>query len=405
MTRSGSISPFYQLGKGFSPQEEKLAVEHKLRSITIGLPKESRIGENRLSLTPEAVELLVANGHNVLVEKEAGIKVNYPDLAFSEVGATICTAGEVYKAEIILKVSPPSLEEIELMADGRTVISSFHQTLEAESILRAMQAKKITALSYELIKDLDGCYPVVRSLSAIAGSTSILVAAEHLSNLHNGKGVMLGGITGISPTEVVIIGADTAGEYAAKAALGLGAMVKIFDQSLKRLTDIQYRIGTRLYTSIFHPQVLEKALKSADVVIGTPIPDEEAFAQLIPESYIEKMKNGAVVIDLTVSMGGTFETTECRPFDRPSFVKHGVIHVCMPDITSRVARTASIALSNVFVPILLDIGRSSGISKSLKDDKGLRNGVYMFNGILTNIRMGMFYHMSATDINLLMAAF
>jgi len=405
MSRSGSISPFYHLGKGLFPQEEKLAVERKQRSVTIGLPKESRVGENRLSLTPEAVELLVANGHNVLVEKEAGVKVNYSDLAFSEMGATICTAGEVYKAEIILKVSPPTLDEIDQIPDGRTLISSFHQTPEMEIVLRALQAKKITALSFELIKDLDVCYPVVRSLSAIAGSTSILVAAEHLSNLHNGKGVMLGGITGISPTEVVIIGADTAGEYAAKAALGLGAVVKIFDQSLKRLTDIQYRIGTRLYTSIFHPQVLEKALKSADVVIGTPVPDEDVFAQLIPESYIEKMKAGSVVIDLTVSMGGTFETTECRPFDRPSFIKHGVIHVCIPDITSRVARTASIALSNVFVPILLDIGQSSGVSKSLKEDKGLRNGVYMYNGILTNVRMGMLYHMPATDINLLMAAF
>ncbi|SDC47771.1 alanine dehydrogenase [Williamwhitmania taraxaci] len=405
MSRSGSISPFYQSGKGLFPQEEKLAVERKQRSITIGLPKESRIGENRLSLTPEAVELLVANGHNVLVEKGAGIKVNYPDLAFSEVGATICTPAEAYKADIILKVSPPSLDEIELIPDGRMLISSFHQTPETESILRALQCKKITALSFELIKDVDECYPVVRSLSAIAGSTSILVAAEHLSNLHNGKGVMLGGITGISPTEVVIIGADTAGEYAAKAALGLGAMVKIFDASLKRLTEIQYRIGTRLYTSIFHPQVLEKALKSADVVIGTPVPDEDSFAPLIPESYIEKMKDGSVVIDLTVSMGGSFETTECRPFDKPSFVKHGVIHVCMPDITSRVARTASIALSNVFVPILLDIGQSAGSSAALKGNKGLRNGVYMYNGILTNVRMGQLYHMSATDINLLMAAF
>lgn len=405
MSRSGSVSPFFQLGKGFLPQEEKLAIEHKQRSVTIGLPKESRPGEKRLSLTPEAAEILVANGHRVLLEKDAGAGVNYTDLAFSEVGATICTTAEVYKAEIILKVSPPSLEEIDIMADGRTLISSFHQLAESESILKALQAKKITALSFELIKDLDGCYPVVRSLSAIAGSTSILVAAEHLSNLYNGKGVMLGGITGISPTEVVIIGADTAGEYAAKAALGLGAMVKIFDPSLRRLTEIQYRVGTRLYTSIFHPQVLEKALKSADVVIGTPVPDEDDSFQQIPESYIEKMKNGAVLVDLTVSMGASFETSECRPFDRPSFVKHGVIHVCMPDITSRVARTASIALSNVFVPILLDIGQSSGISKSLKENKGLRNGVYMFNGILTNTKMGMIYHMPATDINLLMAAF
>ncbi len=405
MSRLGATSPFYQQGKGFLPQEEKLAIEHKQRSVTIGLPKESSVGENRLSLTPEAVEILVANGHKVLLEKDAGAGVNYTDLAFAEVGATICSTSEVYKAEIILKVSPPCLEEIELIADGRTIISSFHQTSEAESILRALQAKKITALNFELIKDLDGCYPVVRSLSAIAGSTSILVAAEHLSNLHNGKGVMLGGITGISPTEVVIIGADTAGEYAAKAALGLGAMVKIFDQSLKRLTDIQYKIGTRLYTSIFHPQVLEKALKSADVVIGSPVPDEDVFTQLIPESFVEKMKNGAVIVDLTVSMGGTFATTECRTFDRPSFVKHGVIHVCMPDITSRVARTASIALSNVFVPILLDIGQSANISTSLKENKGIRNGVYMFNGILTNVKMGMLYHMPATDINLLMAAF
>lgn len=405
MKHLGPNSPLFHFGKSLLPQEETLAIGRKQRSFVIGLPKESAIGENRISLTPEAVEILVANGHKLLVEKAAGSGASYTDLTYSEAGATICSTGEVYKADIVLKVAPPTEAEIDLMAEGKTIISSFYHTGQTENLLKSLQKKKITAISFELIKDDDGCYPVVRSMSSIAGNTSILVAAEYLSNLHSGKGVMLGGITGISPTEVVIIGADTAGEFAARAALGLGCVVKIFDQSLKRLTDIQYRLGTRLYTSIFHPQVLEKSLRSADVVIGTPVTDEDAFAQQIPTSFIEKMKMGAVIIDLTVTSGGSFETTESCPFDKPSFTRHGVIHVCMPDITSQVARTSSIALSNVFVPILLMIGQSSGVTAVLKENKGLRHGVYLFNGILTNFKFGSIYHMPAKDIDLLMAAF
>jgi Alanine dehydrogenase len=405
MRHSGSNSPLFHFGKSLLPQEETLAIGRKQRSFTIGIPKESVSGENRISLTPEAVEMLVANGHKLLVEKEAGSGASYTDLTYSEAGATICKPGEVYKADIVLKVAPPTEHEIEMMTDGKTIISSFYHTSQTEALLKSLQQKKITAMSFELIKDDMGCYPVVRSMSSIAGSTSILVAAEYLSNLHSGKGVMLGGITGISPTEVVIIGADTAGEYAARAALGLGAAVKIFDQSLQRLTDIQNRLGTRLYTSIFHPQVIEKALRSADVVIGSPVAEEDAFAQQIPTSFIEKMKKGAVIIDLTISNGGSFETSECCTFDNPSFTRHGVIHVCMPDITTHVARTSSIALSNVFVPILLMIGQSSGITAVLKEKKGLRHGVYLFNGILTNFKFGNIYHLPAKDIDLLMAAF
>jgi len=242
-------------------------------------------------------------------------------------------------------------------------------------------------------------------MSTIAGSTSVLVAAEYLSNVNKGKGVMLGGISGITPTEVVILGAGTAAEFAARAALGLGATVKIFDNSIKRLMELQNILGQRLYTSIFHPQVLERVLKTADVVIGTLSPEETDQRYIISEDQVMLMKKGSVIIDLSIDKGGCFETSELRNHNSPSFIKHGVIHYCVPNITSRVARTASIAMSNVFAPMLGAIGETGGIKQQLKDDAGLRHGVYVYNGILTNDYLGRLYNLPARDINLLMAAF
>jgi alanine dehydrogenase len=265
--------------------------------------------------------------------------------------------------------------------------------------------KRITAISYENIRDQDGAFPLVRAMSSIAGSTSILVAAEYLSNVNEGKGVMLGGITGISPTEVIILGAGTAAEFAARAALGLGATVKIFDDSIKKLMELQNILGQRLYTSIFHPQVLERVLKTADVVIGTLNPEETKGRFLITEDLVKKMKKGSVIVDLSIDKGGCIETSELRDHDNPSFIKHDVIHYCVPNITARVARTSSIAMSNVFAPLLSEIGDAGGIKQQLKDDPGLRHGVYIFNGILTNNYLGRLYNIPSRDINLLMAAF
>ncbi len=406
MGRVAKPTPEFPFSKGLMPQEEILETGKKSKRISIGIPKEADTTECRIPLTPEAVEMLVEEGHEIIIEKGAGNLANYTDSNYSEKGGQIVdTPEEVYKSEIILKVAPLLLNETELLKENQVIISSLHLNNSTSQYLRNIMQKRVTAIAFESIRDKDGEYPVVRAMSSIAGSTSILVAAEYLSNVNKGKGVMLGGVTGITPTEVVILGAGTAAEFAARAALGLGAMVIVFDNSIKRLMDLQNILGQRLFTSIFHPQVLEKVLKTADVVIGTLTPEETKGGFVVSEELVKIMKKGSVIIDLGIDKGGCFETSEMRDSSKPAFVKHDVIHYCVPNITSRVARTASIAMSNVFSPILTEIAEAGGIKSQLKDDTDLRQGVYVFNGILTNNYLGRLYNIPSRDINLLMAAF
>jgi len=406
MGRLSKPTPQFPFSKGLMPQEEMLETGRKNKRITIGIPKEADSTECRIPLTPEAVEMLVDAGHEIILEKGAGNLANYTDSDYSERGGQIVeTPQEVYKSEIILKVAPLLLNETEYLNEGQVIISSLHLNSLAGQYLRNLMQKRVTSIAFENIRDQDGAYPLVRAMSSIAGNTSILVAAEYLSNINKGKGVMLGGVAGITPTEVVILGAGVAAEFAARAALGLGAMVKVFDDSIKRLNELQNILGQRLYTSIFHPQVLERVLKTADVVIGTLAPEEIKGGFVVSEELVKVMKKGSVIIDLSIDKGGCFETSEMRDNSNPAFIKHDVIHFCVPNITSRVARTASIAMSNVFCPLIIEIGEAGGMKSQLKEDPGLRNGVYVFNGILTNNYLGRLYNIPSRDINLLMAAF
>lgn len=405
MKRFSQNQPF-PFERGLMPLEEMLEVGKQTKQLVIGIPKESTNTESRIPLTPEAVEMLVNQGHQIVIQREAGILANYTDSEYSERGGLIVeTAQEVYRSQIILKVSPLLPSEVDMLAENQVVISSLHLTSTTGQHIRNLIQKRVTAIAYDGIMDHEGSYPIVSAMSTIAGSTSILVAAEYLSNVNKGKGVMLGGVAGITPTEVVILGAGTAAEYAARAALGLGANVKVIDDSARRLVDLQNILGQRLYTSIFHKQVLERIFKTADVVIGTISPEEFKGRQVVSEEMVKLMKKGAIIIDLSIDKGGCFETSECRDHINPSFVKHGVIHYCVPNITSRVARTSSIAMSNVFAPLLIEIGETGGIKQHLKDDSGLRNGVFIYNGILTNSYLGNLYNIPSRDINLLMAAF
>ncbi len=398
--------PEFPYAKGILVQEERLEYSRKNRKLIIGIPKEADTTESRIPLTPEAVEILVNQGHDIIIEKDAGKAANYSDKEYSEKGAQIvATPQEVYRSEIILKITHLIPSEFEYIRENQIIISSLHLNNTTGDYLRNLIQKKATAIAFESIRDADGVYPVVRAMSTIAGSTSVLVAAEYLSNVNQGKGVMLGGISGITPTEVVILGAGTAAEFAARAALGLGATVKVLDNSIKRLMELQNLLGQRLYTSIFHPQVLGRVLKTADVVIGTLSPEETEQRFIITEDQVMLMKRGSVIIDLSIDKGGCFETSELRNHNNPSFVKHNVIHYCVPNITSRVARTASIALSNIFAPMLERISETGSIKQQIKDDTGLRHGVYVFNGILTNDYLGRLYNLPSRDINLLMAAF
>lgn len=387
------------------PQEETLEIGKRKSNLFIGMPKEISFQENRVALVPDAVSLLINNGHRVIIESDAGKMANFQDHDYSEAGAQIVySPQEVYKADIILKVAPPSPDEIDMMQQKQTLISSLQLTVQPEDFIKKLMTKKITAVAFDWIKDQDGIYTVIRSMGEIAGSTSILIAAEYLSNVNNGQGAILGGISGISPTEVIILGAGTVGEFATRAALGLGASVKVFDNSIYRLRRMQSDIGTRIFTSVIQPRVLAKHLKTADVVIGAIRGQQGRTPCVVSEQMVSEMKVDSVIIDVSIDQGGCFETSEVTNHSRPVFRKHGVIHYCVPNIASRVSRTASYALSTIFAPILLNIGEEGGVENMLRRDIGVRNGVYLYNGTLTNQVLGEMFKLPYQDINLLMAA-
>jgi alanine dehydrogenase len=386
------------------PQEEMLEVARKKGKLFIGIPKEISFQENRVALVPDAVALLVNNGHHIVVESNAGKMANFQDHDYSEAGAEIVySPEEVYKANIILKVAPPSLEEISMMQQNQTLISTLQLPIQPENFIKQMMAKKVTGIAFEWIKDDDGIYTVIRSMGEIAGLTSILIAGEYLSNVNNGQGSILGGISGISPTEVIILGAGSVGQSAARAALGLGATVKVFDNSISRLRRLQSDLGTRVFTSVIQPRVLAKHLKSADVVIGAIRGKQGPTPMVVTEDMVSEMKAGSVIIDVSIDQGGCVETSEVTNHTKPVFRKYGVTHYCVPNIASRVSRTASYALSTIFAPILLSIGEEGGVNNMLRRDEGVRNGIYLYNGILTNKVLGEMFKLPYKDINLLMA--
>lgn len=387
-----------------SPQEETLEISRKKGKLFIGIPKETSFQENRVALVPEAVSLLTANGHRIRVESKAGEHSKFTDNEYSEAGAEIChDKKEVFSCDIILKVAPPSEEEIELMPGGQTLLSALQLSIQPKATLEKLIKKKITAIAWDYIRDEEGIFPIVRSMGEIAGNTAIHVASELLSN-PKGKGLMLGGVAGVQPTEVVILGAGTVGEFAARSAIGLGASVKVFDNSISKLRRLQNDLGTRIYTSVLQPKLVSKALLRADVVIGAMRAPLGRTPCVVTEEMVAEMKPGSVIIDISIDQGGCFETSEVTNHNNPTFIKHGIIHYCVPNIASRVSRTASFALSNIFSPILIDMGDHGGCKELIKNDPGFRSGVYMYKGTLTSEILGKVFSLPYKDIELLLAA-
>lgn len=386
------------------PQEEVLELKSGKLDLFIGLPKEKTFQENRIAIVPEAVQLLVSNGHTVLMESGYGNNANFSDHEFSEAGAkVIYDTKEIYQADIIMKVEPPTLEEVDLMKGRQILISALQITTQNQEYINKLLSKKITALAFEYIQDELGIATIMRSMGEIAGNTSLLIASEYLSNINNGKGLMLGGVSGVSPTEVVIVGAGTVGEFATRAAIGLGASVKVFDNSLSKLRRLQNDIKNRLFTSVIQPKVLLKSLMRADVVICALRSADKRTPCVISEDMVRKMKDGSVIIDVSIDQGGCVETSRITNHSKPIYNKFGVIHYCVPNITSRVSRTASFALSNTLTPILLKIADEGGLENIIKHDLGLRHGVFIYRGILTHRMVGEWFNMSYKEIDLLIA--
>jgi len=396
---SSLINPAYE------PKEQLVEVKKREKKLYIGIPMEISFQENRIPLIPEAVALLVANGHEIVIESNAGKSSNIQDSDFSEAGARIVySAAEVFKADVVLKVAPPSPEEVQLMQPRQQLISILQMSIQNEAYIRTLSAKKITAIGYEYLHDESGVYPIIQAMSEIVGSSSILIAAEYLSNTFNGKGELLGGIAGIAPTEVVIIGAGTVGEYAARAALGLGANVKVFDNSIHRMRRLQNRLGRRIFTSVITPNALLKELRNADVAIGALRSNEGLAPVVVTEEMVSEMRVGSVIVDVSIDQGGCFETSEITNHSQPVFRKYGVVHYCVPNIASRVSRTASTALSNIFTPILISIGEEGGIDEMLWKNKAVRKGVYLYRGSVTNRYVSEATKLPYKDLDLLMAA-
>lgn len=386
----------------YVPLEETLEILPKKRKLFLGIPKETAFQENRIPLTPEAVSVLVSNGHDVLVEHGAGEGSFYFDSDFSEAGAQIVyDKTDLYKATTIIKSAPISDEDIQLLQPNQVVISTIHMPLlKAEMISHLMQ-KKIIGIAFESIKDDAGSYPIVRSMSEIAGSFAVLTASKYLSNIHNGKGILLGGISGVPPANVLILGAGVVGEYAARTAIGLGATVKLFDNSIYRLMRLQKNIGARIYTSVIEPITLAEELKQADVAIGALKPMNGMTPVVVTEEMVSNMKAGSVIMDVSIDRGGCFETAKMTTHENPIYKRYDVIHYCVPNISSAVSRTASRAISNVLMPMLLQSAETGGMEGLIQAKPGIRNGVYLYKGCVTNAPIAKRFNLKYTDLDLL----
>lgn len=388
------------------PQEEVLESAPKKSRMIIGVPKESSQNENRISLVPEAVRLLVDSGHKVLIEDGAGEDANFNNEQFAAVGANIVTsAEETYKSDIILKVAPPLEEEMEMMGKRKVLFSSLLLPASKKSFFTKLMSQKSIAIAYEYIHDKSGALPVMKSISEIVGNTAILIASKYLMRTDYGKGKLLGGFPGISPAEVVIIGSGTVAEYAARTALGMGASVKIFDNSVYKLRSIQNNLGRSIPTSTLHSKYLKIALRHADVVISAKFTSHGISPCLITEEVVSKMEPGSIIVDVSIDQGGCFETSKVTTHNNPVYKVHGVTHYCVPNIASCIPNTASCSLSNILAPILMRISDYGGIENILKQDRSFGKGVYIYNGILTNNYIGEIFNIPSQDLELLMAAF
>ncbi|WP_297097014.1 alanine dehydrogenase [uncultured Draconibacterium sp.] len=387
------------------PKEEMLEVKKKGQKIKIGVPSDLSKVEYRVPLSPQAVDLLVSYGHEILIERDAGKSASYSNEDYQKAGATIAeTKEETFQCDIILRIAPFDCDEIDALRGNQVIISNMQIQAHCNESIQKMMQKKVTTIAFEYLENEDGFLPFVHQMSQIAGVTSITIASEYLSNSRNGKGVLFGEVTGVTPAELVIIGTSTAAEYAARAALGLGIFVKVFDTSVYELSKLEEKLGRRIFTSVFYPKVLRKALISADAVIGaTSFNTPPKFK--VSEDLVKQMKEGSVIIDLNVSQGGCFETSKCTDFKNPTYTKHGVVHYCVPNTPAMVARTASISLSNILIPILLAIGDNGGVENYIKVSKGFRKGVYIYHGILTNHDVGRMFNIPSKDIDLLLAVF
>ena len=382
------------------PQEERLELTQIKKEFLVGVPKEDSINEKRICITPDSVSFLASNNFKINIEAGAGLSSNFTDLDYSEAGATIIKNKEdIYKCPIILKIAPPTENEINLINSNSILISALDLTKNSLKRLDKLISKKITCIAFEFIKEDDGSFPFLSQLSEIAGQASVLISSELLSNTSkNGKGLFFGNLSGVPPTEVVIIGSGNVAKSAAIAATKLGSRVKLFSNSIFRLNQIQTLIGDSIYTSTIQSKQLTKALMRCDVAIGA-INGNKPSSFVVSEDMVMKMKKGAVIIDVSIDSVGTFETSSLTNHNKPTFEKHGVTHYCVPNIPSRYSRTSSLCISNIITPYLVKSKKYGSFENFIRNNNSLKNGVYLFNGLNTNKTIYELFEIEYKDIN------
>lgn len=395
-----------QIEKGLMPMERPLKVGEQKSSLRIGIPREVSNEERRVALSPSGVETLVASGHEVYIEAGAGEQAHFADKEYTDVEANVVGGPEdVYSnCELIVKVGPPTGDELDLLQEKQILISALHLGATTPDFLRCLMDLRVTGIGFEFICDSDGTFPIVRMMHEIMGSLSVQIAARYLESNEGGKGVMLGGISGVPPSTVVILGAGVVGEWAARTALGFGAHVIVLDTDLGALRALEHYLDRRITTAMASAQYIRQAVLSADVVIGAMISDGQRSPMMVTEEQVAGMRPGAVIVDAVIDQGGCIETSRPTTHSNPVFWEHDVLHYCVPNMPSNAARTATYALTNVLVPYLLQIGRVGSINDALWRNVGLRNGTYVYRRYLTKKSLATMFGMPHRDIELLIAS-
>ena len=394
---------------GLKTLEKHLIRTHIHKQLHVGVPKEHSVDEGRVSISPGGVRILSANGHKIRVERGAGADAKFTDQEYSEAGAEIVESTESTfdQSDIMVKVAPLTPEEMTWVQGNQTIISALHLGSQEEAFFTNMLKKSATGIAYEFIKRADNEFPLVRMMHEITGSMAVQIAAHYLETSDtkgDGQGIMLGGISGVPPATVAILGAGITAEYAARTALGYGAQVFVMDNDLAALRRLENALDRRIITAVANEQYLQNALKFADVLIGSAFQEGEKSSVWISEEMVRTMKTGSVIVDTVVDQGGCIETSRPTTHSKPTYTQHGVTHYCVPNIPSKVARTGTYALNNVLVPYVLAIGENGGIQECLWRNTALRNGTYTYRGHLTKPSLGKAFGLPVREIELLIAS-
>lgn len=352
--------------------------------MIIGTPKEIKNNENRVGLTPAGVEALTRAGHQVVVEAGAGLGSGFTDAEYETAGATILPSAEQVfsQADMIVKVKEPQPQEYDLFKEGQVLFTYLHLAPEPE-LTRALMQKKVVSIAYETVQLDDGSLPLLTPMSEVAGRMAVQIGAQLLEKPHGGKGILLGGVPGVAPAKVTIIGGGVVGTNAAKIAVGMGARVTLLDVSAARLRYLNDIFGPRLETIMSNRYNIEKAVREADLLIGAVLIPGAKAPRIVTEDMVAQMQPGSVIVDVAIDQGGCIETIDrVTTHADPTYTKHGVVHYSVANMPGAVPRTSTLALTNVTLPYTLALA-DKGYLTAIKDDPALAKGVNVIDGKVT----------------------